>query len=1529
MRRLLPTLSLFILLLLVVFNSLAQTADFAVAPASGCAPLAVEFTDQSTGTISSYSWNLGNSTTSTLQHPSTTYATPGIYTVSLTVTGPAGTSTKTGSVTVYDKPAIAFSASPISGCRGQSVQFSSTVTPNAPGAAVYAWDFGDGTAGAGASPAHTYNTAGTFSVSLTVANGAGCTNTASRNALIQIRASPFPAFTASPTVFCTAPGQSSFANVSSGGQAPYTTIWDFGDGGIGSGGAVSHTYATGGSFTVKMIVTDASGCSDSAVMPGMVSVITSPASFTAPAAVCFGMNAQFINSTPNGGTTTWHFGDGDSATGNQVSHAYAATGNYSVSMSTSILGCVRTASRSITVHPRPVVSVSQSQPIPCPPPVTVGWMASSNPAAAAYSWRWKSGATATGQTVSKLYTQNEHDSLVMIATTAAGCTDSVLLDTIRIRDLVTTIFPGKGFLGGCVPLQADMWTELSHYLPAPPPPLKSPQPYPGYVVQAVWDFGDNTGSTSLRPSHTYAGAGTWTARCIITTNNGCVDTAYKVVHADTPVRPSFTVSPLTACPRDRFTFINTTGSIPDSTIFIWEPGDSKIESPDTGGFSHIYRYPGTFTPKLFTDHKGCIDSFTAPVVVTIQSPRSGFDDSIYCSPSTSVKFYNASEQATSQLWDFGDGSTDTSFAPVHAFPAPANYTVAQIVYNSTTGCTDTSWKELRIIRTLLTASAGDSASCRGDSVLFTGTADAYSPIWYSWQLDSVQTPYVKDTTRIPGGITFNKYAFQTSGYHDVALYITSGRGCFDTLSLPRMVLSSRPFVGFSATPPIGCRPFTTLFTDKSSNSVPGKFRQWSFGDGGTMTDTAATTGYTYLSSGRYGVSLLVTDSLGCKDSLRQAELISVSKPQTSITVSKDSLCINETILFRPTANGGAPFSFHWSFGDGSSDTVALPFHSYDSAGKYTVRLILRDSLGCDDTALRIMYVGAPVAGFTVSDSIAICQPQQIQFTNTSIGATGYLWSFGTGGPATVANPVKTYTAPGIYNTFLVATNANGCADTAGMKITVLGNNGAFSYSPVSGCSPLTVLFTPMTTGIPMATWDFSDGVTVTSNGTPVSHTYTSPGAYLPRVIYSDNSTCNMISIGLDTIRVDALSADFSWTPPCAGAAFSLNEHFTSTFQPADSWQWSFGADTRSGPAVSHVFGDTGLHPVTLIGSNATGCRDSVTKMVLVHPLPVLKSSADTVVCPEDTVRLWASGALSYSWIPAPLSPCGLCDTVSVQQPASTLYVITGTDSNGCARQDSIQVSIQLKTSSSTGPGGAICVGESFRLHGEGARHYEWSPAESLDNAFVASPLARPRQTTTYVMTAREGNCAVDSQQVHVVVHSQPLFSAGPDEIMSLGSAVTLRPTRTGISRIEWRADTSLSCPDCFLPIAHPFYTRTYYATGYNEEGCATSDSVTVQVRCNGSLVFIPNTFTPNGDGRNDYFFPRGQGVERMSQFRVYNRWGEIMFERSDFLLNDERSGWNGTYQGRELPPDVYVYTMQSRCRDGEILEWKGDVTIMR
>jgi gliding motility-associated-like protein len=101
------------------------------------------------------------------------------------------------------------------------------------------------------------------------------------------------------------------------------------------------------------------------------------------------------------------------------------------------------------------------------------------------------------------------------------------------------------------------------------------------------------------------------------------------------------------------------------------------------------------------------------------------------------------------------------------------------------------------------------------------------------------------------------------------------------------------------------------------------------------------------------------------------------------------------------------------------------------------------------------------------------------------------------------------------------------------------------------------------------------------------------------------------------------------------------------------------------------------------------------------------------------------------------------------------------------------------------------------------------------------------------------------------------------------------------------------------------------------------------VICDKGQLFIPNLFSPNGDGMNDVFYPRGVGLKEVTSFRVFNRWGEMIFEKTNIALNDESMGWDGTYKGQSLPTDVFVYTLEGICETGEKISWKGDISLVR
>ncbi|MCH7879191.1 MAG: PKD domain-containing protein, partial [candidate division Zixibacteria bacterium] len=236
----------------------APTADFSATPTSGNVPLAVNFTDLSTGAPTSWAWTFGDGATSTLQNPSHTYTGAGTFTVALTATNAQGsnTNTKVGFITVTAPPAPTadFSATPTSGNVPLAVNFTdlSTGAPTS-----WAWTFGDGATSTLQNPSHTYSGAGTFTVALTATNAQG-SNTNTKVGFITVTSPPAPTaeFSASPTSG-NVPLAVNFTDLSTG--APTSWAWTFGDGATSTLQNPSHTYSVAGSFTVALTATNAQG----------------------------------------------------------------------------------------------------------------------------------------------------------------------------------------------------------------------------------------------------------------------------------------------------------------------------------------------------------------------------------------------------------------------------------------------------------------------------------------------------------------------------------------------------------------------------------------------------------------------------------------------------------------------------------------------------------------------------------------------------------------------------------------------------------------------------------------------------------------------------------------------------------------------------------------------------------------------------------------------------------------------------------------------------------------------------------------------------------------------------------------------------------------------------------------------------------------------------------------------------------------------------------------------------------------------
>lgn len=240
---------------------------------------------------------------------------------------------------------------------------------------------------------------------------------------------------------------------------------------------------------------------------------------------------------------------------------------------------------------------------------------------------------------------------------------------------------------------------------------------------------------------------------------------------------------------------------------------------------------------------------------------------------------------------------------------------------------------------------------------------------------------------------------------------------------------------------------------------------------------------------------------------------------------------------------------------------------------------------------------------------------------------------------------------------------------------------------------------------------------------------------------------------------------------------------------------------------------------------------------------------------------------------------------------------------------------------------SICEGESIELEVFGSDEVHWSPVIGLDCTSCTNPLASPEETTTYIIQTEGCGGAIVQTEVTVEVLEQSTIDAGTGQTITPGQTVDLAATgEWGEGQVQWDGPEGIICQDCPRVSVTPESSSIYQASVSNEHGCLASDTIHIQLRldCIEGDFFIPNAFSPNGDGTNEEFYITAYTSANLEYLRIYDRWGELMFETNDFNRR-----WDGTFRGKKLNSGVYVYYMRVKCPDEDSYERFGNVTLIR
>jgi len=1277
---------------------------------SPCANQLTFFTDFSNGSgsqITSWHWNFGDfSTPSTVQNPSHTYINPGLYDVILCVTNANGcVACDTQAVSVYPSPVADFTADTV--CKNAQTHFHNLSSCMGDNIVSWQWDFGDFTGPSNVQdPFHTFTSAGTFNVSLTVTTLHGCVATVVKQ--VVVHEPPVADFSWSQPggQNCFIPGiPTQFNDMSTitGGNLLNTWVWDFGDGVTGNTQNPVHQYTHSGTFYVTLTVFDINGCQNSTTKPvilGDKPVASFSYSITDCDLVCF-TNTSIGSGVP---VISWYWDFGDPAAGvsnfsllQNPCHNYftPVTKTYTVRLIvTNANGCSDTLDLPVTVS-KPVPDFTTLNP-PCQGMSTQFHDLSVSTGNFIAAWSWDFGEPPPSAMQDPIHVFNFVGShyVTLTVTNGNGCS------AMTGKNINISYPPAADWdfdHPNCFP-------DSTHFHDFSVAQGSIP------VISYDWDFGDGTmpHATVKDPVHKYAAAGTYAVTLTVVNANGCQDDIAKPFYNYPGPVAAFTTSPVSTCKKEIVTFTDqSTPAFGNITSWDWNFGDSSPHST-IQNISHVYQSSGVFTVTLIVhDERGCAATVTHNITVN-DLPATDFTADTTCIGNP-TQFVNLTPGTSmSWEWDFGEPvppalNTSTAWNPQHTYLNTGDYFVRLTATDNNT-CHKDTIKKVTVVP-LPAVNFSNSSPCSGEPVHFTDQSIIYqgSISGWSWDFDD-PGPNNSSTQQNPTHI------FSMPKIYNVTLTITSTGNCPVASFTKQVTIRPAPVTAFTNSPP--CDGEIISFTDMTDKNGGTNLVSWdwNFGDlssGLNNNSTLQNPTHTFSGTGDFIVTLIVGNADGCSDTI--IKTISV-KPKPGVDFTFGSSCASASTCFlvnSTVTNTGMITSYAWDLdGDGTDDSfVQNPCFVYPIPGIVNVKLTVTDTNGCHNSTIHAVNVKAlPVADFNTTGPN--CEGDSIHFIDYSTSSTGFItrwtWHFGDLTPDVPVNfPTNPdiahfYSGLGPYNVKLIVLSSSGCENFKTQSLNLVPSPLAV-FSHTEPCLSDTIQFTDLsaTNGGGTVTswlWNFGDPASLTNNTSILqnpTHIFAVLGTYPVKLTVNSSNGCHKDT----TINVSVMPlppVNYSWTGSCINQLTQFTVDPGVTNIPAvTNYHWTFGDGGSSFlQNPPHYYAQTGNYNVTLTIKDIGGCSNRITHVVNIGPSPTALFASPGSVCANDSVTFTnlsstTSGYIQkWEWDFGDFSPHKVIyfpGNPNVKKKYSVIgtytVTLTVTTSNGCLHSYSHDVTI--------------------------------------------------------------------------------------------------------------------------------------------------------------------------------------------------------------------------------------------------------------
>ena len=1490
-------------------------AAFTYKPSSGCPPLRVKFTNTTSPLApgSKYKWDYGDGATSTEKDSVHIYNSTGVYSVTLLVISPSGCTdsvTQSDIITVSPGPVVNFVGIDTVNCEPPAtVHFYDSTTG---GGIFWKWNFGDSTPNSTQpNPVHIFKKTGNYNISLTETGPNGCAVTRIKKSFIKI-SPPQAKIWPVPGNGC-APLRVQFYDSTKSVDPVVAWHWNFGDNSASPAGSDTsnlqnpvYIYQNPGTYSITMAVRTMGGCTDIDTFCCILVGIKPHADFVAtPLTHCFSdtLPVSFTDLTNTYAVKAdsffWEFGyGGTSYLENPQDFYHTQQGAYTVTLVAFNNGCPDSMVKKdyITVDP-PYSVFSFVQP-KCNSDSVYFFDASLG--ATSIKWSFGDGDTSTALNPVHLYA----DTGVYLVrhwayNSVYGCKDSIT-KKVSIHQPPADFYATDTL--GCVPLSTQFFSKNT----------TAGNKY-------LWDFGNGDTSVKVNPVEIYNEPGAYTVTLKIISADSCVLETIKrhYINISGPYS-NFNINPITGCLPLSTTFIDSSTSPKPIVKETLSLGDGRVLNINTKTqnivFNDVPANQNTGFPVTLKvqDNNGCIASKT--IFVQPSMPKPSFKPTLASDCQSKIFTFTTANVDSmglapfTYLWNFGNGNTSNIANPTTVYSAAGVYIVS-LALTDANGCMDSVSKILNVVDKLPAAGFKASrtfANCPPliDSFTDTSIARAGAIIDWYWNFGDGTSSNLQNPEKI----------YSTVGSFNVSLKIVDSFGCSDSVIYYKYISIVGPSGSFSDSPKLGCSPLTVHFKAKSLNA--NKF-EWDLGDG-SPTQYGDTLTHAYyndaanvklLPIAHFKPSLTIEDTIGgCSYSILSKDSIAVYAPPQPAE-SHGPSCYGYPTHFIDSSQAlvGRIVKWYWSFGDGSADsTHQNPYHTYQNPGIYNFALTVTSNFGCENTINQSIKIGGIKAAFIYLDSSA-CVGRPFHFQDKSLSdtpITGWLWLFGDGDSSRVQNPAHTFLTKGVYSVKLFVMDARGCFDTVRNYPPLMVGDTAPPPTPpiyrvtVNNDNTVQIDFAKANP------FDFKEYIIYRETGAgfvKVANTYN-----INDTSVLDNGVNNLLSsfcYKLQLINVcgyaSALDSSQTHCTIFLGAKGDTNSVNLN-------WSRYVGWDAVKRYIIYRMNAKDSFVMIGSVDGNTNTFTDSSAYCIAQYTYKVegIKNG------PDSQIVSFSDTAVASPIYPAYIPPN---------------QIVTASDSNDKIIwvEWSDQPKVKIK---------------GFLLYqsSDGVTYYQLGNLFGKDTFSTFDTAVQVKNQSYYYQVKIEDICGdisgysnlgktilltTDTNQDLLPFLHWSAYSNWPEGVQSY--TIQIRDEKGNwnyLANVDGNTfdfvdditDLNSMPSYCYRIIAH---RNEPFSSVFSESNVSC-----VKVR---TTVFVPNAFTPNNDGVNDFFVIKGLYISSID-LKIYNRWGQFLFESHS--LKDQ---WNGTYDGRPCQMDAYLWTLTVIGVDNTSHFLSGTVTIVK